>query len=76
MKLVQLVECVGEGAARNPCKVCGSTWFLLKPGKGPHALGMCCNKCGGNSRWIPKCDRDEVLGNALCLIVEETNEIH
>jgi hypothetical protein len=42
---------VGGTVQFRRCR-CGSAWFVIKAGKGPHAGQLRCNACGAFGRWL------------------------
>ncbi len=40
-------------AGERPCR-CGSMDFIISKGKGPHAAGLSCSRCGRFSRWLSR----------------------
>jgi hypothetical protein len=45
---------VGKIVEYRPCRRCGSSRYVIKPGKGPHAGRICCRGCGAFGRWLAR----------------------
>jgi hypothetical protein len=42
---------LGDSIEFRRCR-CGSAWFTVRPGKGPHAAQLRCDGCGKFGSWI------------------------
>jgi hypothetical protein len=42
---------LGDSIEFQRCR-CGSAWFTVRPGKGPHAAQLRCDGCNKFGRWI------------------------
>jgi hypothetical protein len=42
---------LGDSIEFQRCR-CGSAWFTVRPGKGPHAAQLRCDGCNRFGRWI------------------------
>jgi hypothetical protein len=42
---------LGDSIEFRRCR-CGSAWFTVRPGKGPHVAQLRCDGCGKFGRWI------------------------
>jgi hypothetical protein len=47
------VECTDSAGVFRKCS-CGSTEFIVGPGKGPHLASLRCDGCGRGGRWLGK----------------------
>jgi hypothetical protein len=42
---------IGQSVEFRRCR-CGSAWFTVRPGKGPHAAQLRCDGCNKFGRWL------------------------
>lgn len=45
---------LGVKMVHRPCRSCGSTHFIIGPGKGPHLASVKCIECNQHSGWLSR----------------------